>query len=86
VGVRVEVSPWGGAVPFLIINGHKSQLDPKFLMYINDVGHVWKVCLDILYATNYWQVGDSSQQNRTFKVLWYRENENWCLSNMTKAF
>ena len=65
----------GGPIPFLIINGHESQLDPKFLMYINDEDHIWKVCLGVPYATNYWQVGDSSEQNGTFKVLWYREKK-----------
>jgi hypothetical protein len=29
-----------GLVPVLIIDGHKLQLDPKFLMYINDAGHI----------------------------------------------
>jgi hypothetical protein len=63
----------GGPVPVLIIDGHESRLDPKFLTYINDQGHVWKVCLGVPYATSYWQVGDSSEQNGTFKILWYRE-------------
>jgi hypothetical protein len=42
-------------------------------MYINDSGHVWKVRLGVPYATNYWQVGDSSKQKRTFKTLWYQK-------------
>ena len=56
----------------LILDGHETRLDPKFLTYINDVGHIWKVCLGVPYATNYWQVGDSAEQNGTYKVLWYR--------------
>ena len=62
----------GGPVPFLILDGHESRLDPKFLTYINDVGHIWKVCLGVPYATSYWQVGDSAEQNGAFKVLWYK--------------
>jgi hypothetical protein len=63
----------GGPVPVLIIDGHESRLDPMFLTYINGEGHVWKVCLGVPYATSYWQVGDSAEQNGTFKVCWYRE-------------
>jgi hypothetical protein len=63
----------GGPVPVLIIDGHESRLDPTFLIYINDDNHIWKVCLGVPYATSYWQVGDSAEQNGTFKVLWYRE-------------
>jgi hypothetical protein len=63
----------GGPVPFLIIDGHESRLAPTFLKYINDQGHVWKVCLGIPYATSFWQVGDSKEQNGTFKVIWYRQ-------------
>jgi hypothetical protein len=65
----------GGPIPVLIIDGHESRLDPKFVAYINDPRHMWKVCLGVPYATNYWQVGDSSEQNGTFKVLWYKEKD-----------
>jgi hypothetical protein len=46
-----------------------------FLTYINDPNHIWKVCLGVPYATNFWQVGDSAEQNGTFKTLWYREKD-----------
>jgi hypothetical protein len=65
----------GGPVPMLIIDGHESRLDPEFLTYINDPDHIWKVCLGVPYATNFWQVGDSAEQNGTFKTLWYREKD-----------
>jgi hypothetical protein len=67
----------GGPVPVLIIDGHDSRLDPMFLTYINGEGHVWKVCLGVPYATSYWQVGDSREQNGTFKVCWYREKRTF---------
>jgi hypothetical protein len=67
----------GGPVPVLIIDGHESRLDPMFLTYINGEGHVWKVCLGVPYATSFWQVGDSAEQNGTFKVYWYREKRNF---------
>jgi hypothetical protein len=66
----------GSPIPVLIIDGHKSRLDPKFVTYINDPRHLWKVCLGVPYATNFWQVGDSAEQNGAFKqVLWYKEKD-----------
>jgi hypothetical protein len=63
----------GGPIPVLIVDGHQSRLDPKFVDYINDSGHKWKVCLGVPYATTLWQVGDASEQNGFVKTEWYRE-------------
>ena len=41
-------------------------------MYINNLNHQWKVCIGVPYATSLWQVGNSKEQNRTFKGEWYR--------------
>ena len=49
----------GGPIPVLIGDGHQSCLDPKFVEYINDEVHQWKVCLGVPYATTLWQVGDA---------------------------
>ncbi len=46
-------------------------MDPLFINYINNEGHHWKVCLGVPYATSLWQVGDSAQNNGTFKTEWY---------------
>ena len=62
-----------GPTPCLIVDGHQSRLDPKFVDYINTHGHKWKVCLGVPYATTLWQVGDASEQNRMIKSEWYRE-------------
>ena len=35
----------GGPIPVLIVDGHQSCLDPKFVDYINNSNHWWKVCL-----------------------------------------
>ena len=59
----------------LLVDGHQSRLDPKFINYINHNGHRWKVCLGVPYATTLWQVGDASEQNGKFKVEWYREKQ-----------
>ena len=61
-----------GIISFMLINGHSSRLDPKFLTYINNCNHQWKVCLGVPYATSLWQVGDSNEHNGTFKGGWYR--------------
>ena len=58
--------------PFMLIDGHSSKIYPKFLTYINNCNHQWKVCLDVPYTTSLWQVGDSKEQNGTFKGEWYR--------------
>ena len=39
----------GGPIPFLIVDGHQTCLDPIFLEYINDNNHTWKVCLGVPY-------------------------------------
>ena len=50
--------------PMLIIDGHQSRFDPKFIDYINNKGHQWKVCLFVPYATTLWLVSDASELNR----------------------
>lgn len=60
----------------LIVDGHQSRLDPKFIHYINDKDHEWKVCFGVPYATVLWQVGDASEQNGKFKIEWYRVKED----------
>ena len=70
---RVE----GGPIPVLIVDGHQSRLDPKFVDYINNKKHPWRVCHGILYATTLWQVGDASEQNGMVKLEWYREKSKF---------
>ena len=62
-----------GPTPYLIVDGHQSRLDPKFVDYINTPGHKWKVCLGVPHATTLWQVGDASKQNGKVKSDWYCE-------------
>ena len=62
----------GGPIPFLLIDGQFSRFDIKFIYYINDQGHPWKVCFGVPYGTSLWQVADSSEQNGCFKMLFYK--------------
>ncbi len=65
----------GGPIPMLILDGHQSRLDPKFVEYINNEDHKWRVCLGVPYATVLWQVGDASEQNGKFKIEWTKVKE-----------
>ncbi len=64
-----------GVLPFILLDGHQSRLDPVFLKYINDERHKWKICLGVPYATTIWQVGDASEQNGNFKSEWSKGKE-----------
>ena len=58
----------GGPTPFLLLDGHGSRLEVPFLKYINDVNHKWVVCIGVPNGTSIWQVGDSNEQNGTYKM------------------
>jgi hypothetical protein len=55
--------------PFVLLDGHSSRFQPQFLKYITDPRHTWEVCLGLPNGTHVWQVGDSKQQNGSFKRL-----------------
>ena len=57
-----------GLKPFLLLDGHGSRLELPFLQYINSPNHEWVVCIGVPYGTSYWQVGDSSEQNGSYKM------------------
>jgi hypothetical protein len=57
-----------GIAPFLLLDGHGSRFDLTFLEYPNNPASPWSVCIGVPYGTSYWQVGDSSQQNGSFKM------------------
>jgi len=57
-----------GVKPFLLLDGHGSRLELPFLKYINDPLHEWVVCIGVPYGTSYWQVGDSAEQNGSYKM------------------
>ena len=57
-----------GSKNFLLLDGHPSRLELPFLEYINQRHHEWCVCIGVPYGTAFWQVGDSSEQNRSYKM------------------
>ena len=76
----------GGIIPALIVDGHQSRLDPKFVEYINDVGHHWKVCLGVPYAITLWQVGDASEKMEWLSRSGIVKNQNLCFGRMNTAY
>ena len=54
--------------PFLLLDGHGSRLELPFLTYVNTEAHPWVVCIGVPYGTLYWQVGDSPEQNGSYKM------------------
>jgi len=54
--------------PFLLLDGHGSRFELPFLSYVNDESHPWVVCIGVPYGTSYWQVGDSTEQNGSYKM------------------
>ena len=63
--------------PTLLLDGHGSRLQPKFVQYINNLNpdysedrtanHRWNCALGLPNSTHHWQVGDSPEENQAFK-------------------
>jgi hypothetical protein len=62
-----------GLNPFLLLDGHGSRFDLEFLEYVIAEDTKWHVELGLPYGTSYWQVGDSSEQNGSFKMKLTKE-------------
>jgi hypothetical protein len=63
----------GGPLPFLLLDGHGSRFQLPFMRYVQDKEHEWKVCIGVPNGTAYWQVGDSAEQNGSWKMATTRE-------------
>ena len=57
-----------GRKPFLLLDGHGSRFALNFVQYVTDPLHEWAVCIGVPYGTSLWQVGDSSEQNGSYKI------------------
>ncbi|CAJ1966096.1 unnamed protein product [Cylindrotheca closterium] len=66
-----------GPTPMCLFDGHDSRLQIPFLEYINSYDPfgkpMWRVCIGLPNGTAKWQVGDSVQQNGSFKMAMTRE-------------
>ena len=45
-----------------------SRFDLLFLQYINTAATKLNVCIGVPYGTSYWEIGDSPEQNGSFKL------------------
>jgi hypothetical protein len=54
--------------PFLLCDGRGSWFKEPFLEYTLESNRHWTCCIDVPYGTSMWQVGYSTEQNRTFKI------------------
>jgi hypothetical protein len=57
-----------GLRPLLLLDGHPSHLQLPFLEHIMSPKHYWHVYIGVPYGTHLWQVGDSSEQNGSYKM------------------
>jgi hypothetical protein len=65
--------------PFLLLDGHASRFDLIFLQYINQPETKWNCSIGLPSGTSYWQVGDSSKQNRLFKMALVRAKQEFIM-------
>ena len=57
-----------GRKPFLLLDGYGSRFALNFVQYVTDPLREWAVCIGVPYGTSLWQVGDSSEQNGSYKI------------------
>lgn len=68
-----------GPTPMVLYDGHDSRLQVEFLSYVNkpnEFGNpMWKACIGLPNGTAKWQVGDSQEQNASWKMAMTREKD-----------
>jgi hypothetical protein len=57
-----------GTNPCLLCDGHGSRFEEPCLTYTLESSTPWGCCIGVPYCNSLWQVGDSEEQNGTFKV------------------
>ena len=60
---------------FLLLDRYGGILDMPFLSYINNPKDHWVISFGIPYGTALWQIGDSEEQNDSFKIALKSEND-----------
>ena len=50
------------------IRDYQSHLLTMSETYVRDIKHEWMICFGVPYGTNLWQVGNSKQQNGSYKM------------------
>jgi hypothetical protein len=58
----------GGIKPCPLCDGHCSRFKEPFLEYTHEYDTPWGCCIGVPYGTSLWKLGDSQEQNGTFKM------------------
>jgi hypothetical protein len=61
---------------FLLCDDYGSRFEEPFLEYTLESNRPWTCCIGMPYGTSMWQVGDSTEQNGTFKIESKKANAN----------
>lgn len=72
-----------GILPFSLLDAHGSLIELPFLQYVNTIPNEWVVNIGTPYGTSYWKVGDSKEQNGSFKIALTRAKHNLLAKNAT---
>jgi hypothetical protein len=57
-----------GIHPFLLCDVHGTRFEEPFLKYTLEADRPWTCCIGVPHGTSVWQLGDSPEQNGTFKI------------------
>ena len=64
-----------GIKPYLLLDGHQTRFELDFVEYIHSNKHPWTVCIGVPYGTGLWQIGDSAEQNGSWKMQMKKEKK-----------
>ncbi len=72
--------------PCVVLDGHDSRLSMKVIDYITNPEHTWNLALGVPYLTHIWQVGDSSEQNGSFKIAFSKAKDDLVAFKMRQGW
>jgi hypothetical protein len=64
-----------GKTPFVLMDGHGSRFYLPLVQYLNAPSSKYCMSIGVPYGTSFWQVGDSEEQNGSFKIATYHAKE-----------
>ena len=68
------------------IRDYQSHLLTMSETYVRDIKHEWMICFGVPYGTNLWQVGDSKQQNGSYKMSMTKHKDEIVKRKLTKLW
>ena len=70
----------------LLMDGHNSRFQLPFVEYTVETNPTWKPIFGVPYGTHIWQVGDSSEQNGTYKMQLKREKHRYICRKINEGY